>query len=63
MKDPADMTLAMIEFELRIIADQVGDPEIIHDRADSLLCAALRQLGGSDIADAFDEARKEFWYA
>lgn len=55
-----EMTPAMIRFELEHMD---GDPESDHIRADELLCEALRQLGGNDIAEAFEAAGKNFWYA
>lgn len=57
------MTLEEIQSELQRIADHPGDNEIDHSRADDLVGQALYLLGAAEIADAFDEARKEFWYA
>lgn len=42
-----------------------GDPEEQHLEADNLLCEYLRAIGHSEVATAYEEARRrvEFWYA
>lgn len=42
-----------------------GDPEILHGRADNLLCEYLEKTGQVKLATAFREAREQvgFWYA
>ena len=57
------MTLEQIENELTQIAENPGDNELDHSRADDLIVQALLLLGASEIAIAFTKARKEFWYA
>ena len=40
-----------------------GDREVAHGTGDQLVSAALRELGWSKLADAFDHAKKDWWYA
>ncbi len=39
------------------------DPEADHVAADEALSAFVRALGHTDVADAYDKLREEFWYA
>ena len=57
------MTLEQIKNELTRIAENPDDNELDHMHADDLIVQALLLLGASEIAIAFTEARKEFWYA
>ena len=44
----------------------LGDKEIAHTMADSILLDALKDLGLSELADAFEQVEKSvggFWYA
>ena len=45
--------------------NEAGDTEDSHMVADDVLCAALRNLGHADLADAWERARDRcgFWYA
>lgn len=49
--------------QLNDLADH--DPEVAHSEADSILIAALRSNGLSEVADAWDACcrRVGFWYA
>jgi len=40
-----------------------GDPEADHSEGDALLLEAIRLLGYDEIADAFERARRGWWYA
>ena len=57
------MTLDEITAEMQRLADHVGDRESDHLRADDLVCQALYHLGANELADAYDKAKKEYWYA
>ena len=40
-----------------------GDNERAHSDADAILCKALRHLGWTRLADAFEKESERFWYA
>jgi hypothetical protein len=40
-----------------------GDEEIAHNLGDRIVSDALRHLGWYGLADAYDEARANWWYA
>jgi hypothetical protein len=42
-----------------------GDQEILHDRAEQILCRVLEQLGHREVSEAFQitKERVGFWYA
>lgn len=45
------------------ISHPSGDNERDHSEADRTLLEFIRSLGYNDLADAFDKASEEFWYA
>ena len=38
-----------------------GDTEVVHLRADDILCDVLRQLGAKELVDEYEKVSK--WYA
>lgn len=58
----SDMTRQEIVDRLKQIAEHGNDPEGDHADADRLLCEWLRQLGYSDIVEAYHSISPK-WYA
>jgi len=42
-----------------------GDPERAHIEAEDIICNYLKEIGATEIVEAYDEARERvgFWYA
>ena len=64
-KPSADRNDALDRKYAKLIATvgNTGDNEVDHSKCDSLLCELLSDLGFNHTVAAFDEMRKDFWYA